>query len=235
MRRALVVAAGLAVCASEARADPERHARASATATPTPLATTAAAPRFAGPPRPPAGGWRSVATGAHNRGTLRRGVELPEAGRGFLTWDPVLETIPSRPWRRWGTDRLVATLLNVAAQFSAAHPEAGPLLIADLSRPRGGPFGAEFGGLGHLSHRNGLDADIPYPRRDRLPIAPRRASEVDRRLAQELVDRFRAAGASKLFVGPNLGLKGPRGVVIPLVHHDDHLHVRLPLMRQARR
>jgi hypothetical protein len=42
------------------------------------------------------------------------------------------------------------------------------------------------------------------------------------------VDRFVAAGAEKVFVGPRLGLRGPRRVVQPLAYHDDHLHVRLP-------
>ena len=36
------------------------------------------------------------------------------------------------------------------------------------------------------------------------------------------------AGAVNVFVGPSLDLRGPRDVVTPLVHHDDHLHVRLP-------
>ena len=40
-----------------------------------------------------------------------------------------------------------------------------------------------------------------------------------------LVDRFVAWGATKVFVGPELRLRGPRNVVIPLIHHDDHLHV----------
>jgi protein MpaA len=31
----------------------------------------------------------------------------------------------------------------------------------------------------------------------------------------------------KIFVGPHTGLRGPRRIVRPLVHHDDHLHVRL--------
>jgi hypothetical protein len=30
-----------------------------------------------------------------------------------------------------------------------------------------------------------------------------------------------------VFVGPSLGLRGPRRIVSPLVHHDNHLHVRL--------
>ena len=36
----------------------------------------------------------------------------------------------------------------------------------DLSRTHGGKFGRNFGGLGHASHQNGLDADILYPRKD---------------------------------------------------------------------
>ena len=52
-------------------------------------------------------------------------------------------------------------------------------------------------------------------------------SEVDQALAQDLVDRFVAAGAQKIFVGPHLHLHGPPGVVVPLVYHDDHMHVRI--------
>ncbi len=50
---------------------------------------------------------------------------------------------------------------------------------------------------------------------------------VDEELSQDLVDRFVAAGAQKVFVGPSLHLTGPRKVVVKLVHHDDHLHDRL--------
>ena len=72
-----------------------------------------------------------------------------------------------------------------------------------------GRSGRNFGGLGHASHQNGLDADVYYPRRDgaeRSPISP---GEVDRRRAQALVDRFVAAGAEQVFVGPSLDLRGP--------------------------
>ena len=48
------------------------------------------------------------------------------------------------------------------------------------------------------------------------------------RLAQDLVDRFVAAGAEVVYVGPSLSLTGPPGVVVPLVNHDNHLHFRLP-------
>ena len=63
---------------------------------------------------------------------------------------------------------------------------------------------------------------------DRRERPPLRASQADLRLAQDLVDRFVAAGAEVVFVGPSTGLVGPPGVVRVLPHHDNHLHVRLP-------
>jgi murein endopeptidase len=170
---------------------------------------------------------RSVAVGVPWHGRLVDGVELPEAGTDFITWDPILKVSPNRDSRRWGTDALVLLLDRVTREFRVAHPDVPPILIADLSRPKGGPFGPRYGGLGHGSHQNGLDADVMYPRRDRAPTAAFRPSQVDRVLAQELVDRFRAAGAVRLFVGPHLHLRGPRSIVVPLVHHDDHVHVRI--------
>lgn len=171
---------------------------------------------------------RSVAVGKPWRGRLRNGVQLPEAGADFLSWDAILRISPDRPERRWGTDALVVTLERVTREFRAAHPGAQPVLIADLSRPTGGYFGKAFGGLGHASHQNGLDADVMYPRRDRLLRGAVRAAQVDRALAQDLVDRFVAAGAQKVFVGLHVGLRGRRGVVRAIPFHDDHMHVRIP-------
>jgi murein endopeptidase len=173
--------------------------------------------------------WReSRALGTHTNGSLVRGVMLPDEGRDFFTWDPINRMSPNREWRRWGTDRLVRTLLGVLDAYRAAHPWAPRVGIGDLSRPHGGHFGREYGGLGHVSHQNGLDADVYYPRRDgreRRAGAPRL---VDQRLSQDLVDRFVAAGARYVFTGPRLSLRGPRRIVQKLAHHDDHLHVRLP-------
>ena len=170
---------------------------------------------------------RSRAIGKPNRGRLAGGVELPAAGTHFVTVDPVTGTSPNPAWRRYGTDRLVELLLRVAAEQAAAHPGAPRLVVGDLSRPRGGRFGREFGGDGHRSHQNGLDADVYYPRRDGLERVPTRVAQVDRRLAQELVDRFVRAGAQYVFVGPRTGLRGPPKVVLSLGNHDDHLHVRI--------
>jgi murein endopeptidase len=170
---------------------------------------------------------RSRPVGRANAGRLIRGVQLPSQGLDWFTWDPVRKRTPNRPWRRWGTDRLVRTLLRVLHEYRAAHPGAPRVGIGDLSRPHGGSFGRRFGGLGHASHQNGLDVDVYYPRRDgreRRPYAPR---QVDRALAQDLVDRFVAAGARYVFVGPRLGLRGRRNVVEQLSNHDDHMHVRV--------
>ena len=188
---------------------------------PTPTPTRAPAKR-----RPPAIEWRtSVALGTPTAGRLVRGVQLPAEGRHHLTWDPVRKRTPNRWWRRYGTDDLVRIVLKVTREFAAAHPRAPLVLIGDLSRPRGGDFGRRYGPLGHISHQNGLDVDVYFPRRDRRERAARRIGQVDRKLAQELVDRFVRAGAQTILVGARLRLRG-RGVQ-PWPNHDDHLHVRL--------
>ena len=167
-------------------------------------------------------------------GRLVHGVQLPPSGRTFFTWDPALGHEPDRPWRRWGNERLIEILLRVLSAYAAAHPHAPRVGVGDLSRPHGGNFGAQYGGLGHVSHQNGLDADVYYPRKDGRERAPATVAQVDQRLAQDLVDRFVAAGARYVFVGPHLRLHGPRSIVEPLPNHDNHLHVRIPNPVHAR-
>jgi protein MpaA len=162
-------------------------------------------------------------------GSLAGGVQLEAEGEHFFTWDPVRRRSPNRGWRRYGNARLVRTTLRVLDEFAAANPEAPRVGIGDLSRRRGGDFGARFGGVGHASHQNGLDVDLYYPLRDRRERPPRRPRQIDRRLAQNLLDRLVAAGAAKVFVGPRTGLTGPPAVVEVLpTYHDNHMHVRLP-------
>jgi len=231
-----LVAAALArglTPAPEAAAPPEPTERApAAPAPPPPPSPPPAAPATPKQSWPPVRWRESRSLGLPHAGKLVGGVRLPREGEHFFTWDPVLKTSPSRTWRRWGTDGLVRVLLRVAREHRAAFPKAPRLTIGDLSRPRGGDFGKRFGILGHVSHQNGRDVDVYYPRKDRREKAPRRPEQVDQRLAQDLVDRFVAAGAVKVFVGPSLDLRGPRGVVEKLVHHDDHLHVRLRPLRR---
>jgi murein endopeptidase len=189
-----------------------------------PLLTTlvVAGPAPPGPPPPP-----SRAVGRPWAGWLVHGQPLPARGDGYATWDPIRKRIGNRAWRRWGTVRLLTTVRGVLSRYGLAHPGAAPVLVGDLSRPHGGDFGPRFGGIGHASHQNGLDADVYYPRRDGRVRRAARPSQVDLRAAQELVDAFVRAGAQYVFVGPSLGLHGPRKVVQVLAHHDDHLHVRL--------
>src|SRR3954463_14491100 len=188
-----------------------------------PLPTTPAPTATA--PAQPAGPSRALGLPWHGR--LLNGVELPEVTADWLTWDPVLKQIPNRPERRFGTAKLIATLKRVLAGFHAAHPELPQVLIGDLSRPHGGVFDQRYGGLGHASHQNGLDADVYYPRADHRLLAAYKPSLVDRALAQDLLNRFVAAGVQFVFVGTRVGLTGPKKVVQVLAHHNDHMHVRI--------
>jgi murein endopeptidase len=160
-------------------------------------------------------------------GRLVDGVQLPAEGRDFWTYDWGLRASPNRPWRRWGNDRLVALVLDVLAEHRAADPDAPRVGVADLSRRRGGRFGKNFGGLGHASHQNGLDVDILYPREDGLELRAWAPRLIDEERSQDLVDRFVAAGATQIYTGWSLDLRGPRRIVTKLTHHDDHLHVRI--------
>jgi murein endopeptidase len=167
--------------------------------------------------------WRhSLSLGRADHGSPVRGVRLPAEGPTFFTWDPLLRRSPDRPSRRYGNDRLVRIVLSVLAAYARAHPSAPRVGIGDLSRPHGGYFGPK-----HASHQNGLDVDVYYPRLDRREHAPASAAQIDRRLSQDLLDRFLCAGAVRIFVGPNTRLRGPSRIVQVLGLHDNHMHVRI--------
>jgi Penicillin-insensitive murein endopeptidase len=164
--------------------------------------------------------------GTPSAGRLEGGVRLPVAGPDHFTWDPVKRRSPNRRWRVWGSYRVLRRTLSVVRDYRVAHPGAPRVGIGDLSRPRGGDFGPRYGLPGHASHQNGLDVDLYYPRRDGSERAPKSAAEINRRLSQDLVDRFVDAGAQVIFVGPNTRLDGPSSVVQAIPNHDNHLHVR---------
>ncbi len=149
-------------------------------------------------------------------------------GRHFFTWDPVLRRSPNRGWRRYGTDRLVRLVVGVVDSYAAAHPGAPRVGIGDLSRPHGGDFGVRYGWPGHVSHQNGLDVDVYYPRIDGRERPPASPEQIARPLAQDLVNRFVRAGAVRIFVGPHTELIGPPRIVQVLPKHDNHLHLRIP-------
>ncbi len=166
--------------------------------------------------------WRdSISLGLPYQGRLIDGVQLPVANPLWTTWDPVFDRVPNRPYRRYGSAKLVRLLQSVAYAYHADHPDAPRLVIGDLSRMGGGPLDQ------HASHQNGLDVDIYYPRRDQQELAPTTVDQVDVALSQDLVNRFVAANAEFVFVGPSLPLHGPAGIVEKLVAHDNHMHVRI--------
>lgn len=170
---------------------------------------------------------RSRSIGEPFAGRTEGDVPLRPEGATFFSWDPIQRRQPNRLDRRFGTDLLVLYLERVLAGYKADHPDAPRVGIGDLSRPGGGPFGSDLGGLGHASHQNGRDVDLYYPRLDRREQPPDSPDQIDRRLSQDLVDRFVESGAQFVFVGYRTGLRGPRGRVQNLPLHDDHMHVRI--------
>jgi hypothetical protein len=166
--------------------------------------------------------WRdSISLGLPYHGRLIDGVQLPVSSPYWATWDPALDRVPDRGYRRYGSAKLIHLLLSVTRAFHEAHPDAARLVIGDISRHGGGPLDE------HVSHQNGLDVDVYYPRKDKREIAPAAVAQVDAPLAQDLLNLFVRANPEFVFVGPHLSLHGPPGVVEPLVGHDNHMHVRI--------
>ena len=192
----------------------------------------AAAPAVAGgqapTTQPPPLPCKSRAAGKPWHGRLVCGVQLPAESATFVTWDFPLRRFPNADWRRWGTAELVATVESIAADYQTRFGVGPRLVIGDLSRPHGGSFGPEYGGVGHASHQNGRDVDIFYPRLDGLEMPPDRPRDVDRVRAQWLVNRA-ARSAQLVFIGRRVGLKRrfKRVQYLP-AYHENHLHLRIP-------
>lgn len=176
----------------------------------------------------------SRALGKPHRGSLIGGVLFPAIGSHHITWDPGTKLTPGPDYRHWGTAEVVRRSLCVVDAFARDHPDWPKVVIGDLSLQSGGPFGREYGGLGHSSHQNGLDIDIYYPRIDRSARAPETTRDVDFDRSRELVDRFVAAGADRIFVGVATPLRGPTPIVQRVSGHRDHFHVRFPNPEQPR-
>ena len=155
-------------------------------------------------------------------GRLVDGTQLPVEGADWVTWNPNTDSVPNLRHRLYGNERTIRAIVSVIGGYRAAHPAAPRVVVGDISLEHGGTMDQ------HVSHQNGLDVDIYYPRLDRHLSAPIATSQVDRVLAQDLLDRFVAAGARVVFVGYSTGLRGPSGVVVPYPNHENHMHVRFP-------
>jgi hypothetical protein len=162
----------------------------------------------------------ATSIGLQYAGRLVDGTQLPVEGADWVTWNPNTDSSPNLPGRLHGHERTIRAILSVLAGYRAAHPGAPRVVVGDISLRDGGRMDQ------HVSHQNGLDVDVYYPRLDRHLSAPIAARQVDRHLAQHLLDGFLAAGAKVVFVGYSTGLRGPSGVVVPYPSHENHMHVR---------
>ncbi|NNG04265.1 MAG: penicillin-insensitive murein endopeptidase [Inquilinus sp.] len=101
------------------------------------------------------------AIGAYANGCLLGAEELPPEGAGY-------QAIRLSRHRNYGHPELVQFIIDLGARLDEVG--IGPVLIADMAQPRGGPMPS-----GHISHQSGLDADIWF--RLDLPRLPRSARD----------------------------------------------------------
>ena len=139
-------------------------------------------------------------------GRLVRGVQLPAEGEHYFTWDPVKKRSPNRPWRRWGSDRLLriaaprARRVRRRSSRGAPRRHRRPVAAARRrlrralrrARPRLAPERARRGRLLPAARRAGAEA----ARGRRRSTAPSRRTSST---------RFVRAGAVNVFVGPRVG------------------------------
>ncbi|WP_428487931.1 penicillin-insensitive murein endopeptidase [Rhodopila sp.] len=107
-------------------------------------------------------------------GCIAGAISLPANGPGF-------QTIHINRSAFWGAPETIAALETLAREAGSAG--LPPLLIEDISRPRGGPLPG-----GHVSHQIGLDADIG------LDVRPRADLDTDRRDTITLVSLVQPDG-----------------------------------------
>lgn len=155
-------------------------------------------------------------------GRLVDGTQLPVEGPDWVTWNPVTDSVPNLPYRLYANDHTIRTILYVIGAYRNAHADAPRVVVGDISFRNGGRMDE------HVSHQNGLDVDVYYPRLDRHLSAPSTTGQIDRTLAQDLLDRFIASGVQTVFVGYSTGLHGPSGIVVPYPNHENHMHLRFP-------
>lgn len=174
------------------------------------------------------------AVGGYSKGCLLGGVALPKTGVGF-------ETIRRYRGRYFGHPELARFITDYGKTIDQLG--LGPLLIGDMSQPRGGPMTS-----GHRSHQMGLDVDFWF-------TAPKTGRKKDKAFAslvdnRERIDRDvygaehaellrRAAldpAVARIFVGWVIKkelcrtTKGDRSwlrKIRPWWGHTRHFHVRL--------
>ena len=178
----------------------------------------------------------AAAVGSYAAGCLQGAEALPLDGDGYSVMRP------SRH-RFYGHPSLISYITNLASTTRAKH--GTQLLIGDMAPPRGGPMPT-----GHVSHQNGLDADVWLTTLTRHPTEAERkrlsptSFVVGRKRLRanwgEPQPRLLAAAAdddrvNRIFVSPpikrymcqNYQTAGWLYRLRPWWGHEDHFHVRL--------
>ncbi len=175
-------------------------------------------------------------SGRVNAGGLGRAVQLAPR-RGLYLRSKIRDRFD------YGTDELVAVLHFAADRMR--RPDA-PIVVGDLSRRHGGPFGR------HVSHQNGRDVDLGlYTRGRRLTTFRRQTPRsFDAALNWRLVEALLASGwVERIFIDRTLhaplrnaarraGWSAARvSRAFALIRHEpghtDHLHLRIRARRHA--
>lgn len=104
-------------------------------------------PRSAIPSYVPEKSAQSV--GSPNQGSLDNGIQLPENDSLYIR---------RYPYIMWGSGYLIANVQKAVAQFRQDMDFDGTLVLADISKQRGGDFYPP-----HRSHQAGRDIDIWLP------------------------------------------------------------------------
>jgi penicillin-insensitive murein DD-endopeptidase len=116
------------------------------------LSARTAAAQF-GPSGPPAPGPLHIIGGGSNGGCIAGAVGMPAQGDGFQTIHSSLSHFYGAP----------GTIAGIETLGQEAHANGlPPLLIEDISLPRGGPMPG-----GHAAHQVGLDFDVALDMRGR--------------------------------------------------------------------
>jgi len=177
--------------------------------------------------------------GSYSNGCLFGGVPLPPEGEGY-------QVVRLDRNRYYGHPTLIDYLIDLGRRAEAAG--LGPILVADLNAPRGGPLS------GHASHQIGLDADIwlrlgvpELPRAERRGenlhstlLVDRQAFVVNGAWTRRHAELIRLAASdprvARIFIHPAIKIamcemewpdRSFLRVVQPWFGHDSHMHIRL--------
>ena len=134
-------------------------------------------------------------SGSRTRAGSSTARSFPSRAPTGSTWNPNTDSVPNLPHRLYGNERTIRTIVSVDRRLPRRAPDAPRVVVGDISLRGGGRMDQ------HVSHQNGLDVDVVLPAARPAPERPDRDQPDRPRLAQDLLDRFVAAGAQIVFVG----------------------------------